>query len=392
MADDLSSAPATGDSAPAPVDMPTPAASAPAEAATAKTQSVREALQKAAAKVSEQEQGAAVLRDGVGADEKALSDAEKANAASERARKSWDTRRANEKTASEKAAEEAKNKELGTTIANAVKEGQQAAQPQPAPATESKHSTAPTRFMKEAQAAWNNTPEEVRAETHRAINELEGGLAKYKEGSERWTELAEFDALARQHSTTIKQTLSNYVAADQLIARDPVKGIEHVLKSHGISLVDFAEHVLDREVGSQSSANDPVITGLRQQIDNLTKQLQDTQTQQRTSVRERIDAEVAAFQKAHPRVADPAFESEMAFFISSGKAKTLQEAYELAERLIPAPKGPNVANPDPADQTRKASLSLTGAPDAGSNPAVAGKRSRSIRDAVQRAAQQTGLG
>lgn len=393
MTDELSSVPVAGGSEPASTTNEAAPSQEQGAAAPAKP-SIRETLEKAAATVSEREQGAAVLRDGVGADEKLVGEAEKANAAAERARKGWDTRRTNEQDASARAAEEAKNKELGKTIAAAVKDGQQQVSTDPKPAsTDTKHPTAPARFMKESHGDWEKVPESIRAETHRAVTELEAGIAKHKEGSERWTELAEFDAMAKQHGTTVKQALANYIQADQLFARDPVKGVEHILKARGIDIHEFAEHILDREAGTASPGNDPIVAELRQEVANLKGELTQFKTGQRQSVRQQIDADVAAFTKTHPRVADPDFESEMSFFITSGKAKTLQEAYDLAERLIPAPAGPNVANPDPADQTRKASFSPTGAPGAGSNPAgAARRRSSSIREAVQRAAQTTGLG
>lgn len=392
MADDLSNVPATGGNEPAPAVDVNEAVNVPDGNNKAERPSLRESIAKAAASVSERDQGAAVLREGAGADQKLVDDTKRAAEASDRSSKGWETRRANQDAAKEKQAEADKNAELAKTIAEAVKP---AAEQPGAQSAASRFNEAPGRLSQDAKAAWNSTPEPVKAEVHRAIAEMEAGITKHKEGSDRWAELAEFDTMARQHGVTVKDALRNYIAADQLIAKDPVKGIENVLAARGIKLRDFAAYVLDMEEGAvaRTDANDPIIHELRQQVANLTGQLQQYQTTQTQSARERINADVAEFQKTHPRMADPDFESEMAFFVTTGKAKTLQEAYDLADRLIPAAKGPNVANPDPADQTRKAQLSLTGTPGAGSNPAGAARRpSKSIREAVQKAAQATGIG
>lgn len=393
MADDLSSAPATGGSEPAPAtDNPAQGNGAGSDTPAARP-SLRESLAKAAATVSERDQGAAVLRDGAGADDKLVSDAEKAARASARGEKSWETRRANAEAAKEREAEEAKNKALGKTIAEAVKPVVESGKEVDKLPREqgANHTDAPARMSNEAKAEWANTPQAVRAEIHRAISEMESGISKHKEGNDRWTELAEFDAMAKRHGTTIKTALQNYINADQAIAKDPVKGIEAVLATHGIKLEDFAEHVLDRAAGVASTGNDPIIMELRQQVADLKGELGNYKNTQHKTARERIDADVAEFTQSHPRVADPDFEAEMSFFITTGKAKTLQQAYDLAERLIPAAKAPAVADPDPAAQNRKANLSPTGAPGAGSDPAGAGRpKSKSIREAIVRASQRVG--
>ena len=76
--------------------------------------------------------------------------------------------------------------------------------------------------------------------------------------------------------------------------------------------------------------------------------------------------------------------------LTTGFTKDLSEAYQLAERLNPAPvAAPVLAAPaailqDPAAQTRQGSLSVTGAPGNGSDPAFR-KPSPSIRDSIRNA-------
>lgn len=358
---------------------------------------LRESLAKAAAQVearaaqpSERDQANAVLREGVGADDKLVSDAERAAAKSESGRRGWETRRANQDQAQERQQQEQRDDRLAGKIADAVKPAATDRPQQAQGAQESQYKEAPGRFAAPGKEFWKDTPEPVRAEVVRAIAEMESGIAKHKEGSDRWAELAEFEGMAKQHNTTVKAALTNYVRLEKLFADDPVKGVEQILAGKGISLSDFAAYVIDRDLGVADPANDPTIRELRQTVTQLQSELNGYKTNQQQSARASINAEVAEFSKTHPRLADPQFESEMAFLVQSGRAKTLQEAYDLAERLIPAPQAPSVANPDPAEQTRKAKLSPTGAPGQGSNPAGSMRRSGSIRESLERAARQVG--
>jgi len=112
--------------------------------------------------------------------------------------------------------------------------------------TETKFSDAPERFSPEAKEAWKEAPEAVRAEVHRAVNELQQGLEKYKGDATEWQALSEFDQLAKQHNTTVKDALTNYVNADTIMARDPIRGLQHICGMYGLSLNDVAAHILNQ--------------------------------------------------------------------------------------------------------------------------------------------------
>ena len=219
---------------------------------------------------------------------------------------------------------------------------------------------------------------------------MESGIEQYRQQVEP---LKPFMDLAQQHGTTVDQALQHYVGLEQLLAKDPIKGFDQIARNMGTSLQDVAKQVL----GSQEAeANKPAeqrqyeqrIDGLQQHIARLEQQLggvnQTIQSQQQSQTL----AQVEAFAQQNPRFDE--LSEEIAQMLSTGYARDLQDAYDKADRLNPAPPPAAPAAPDPAPaQTRKPSLSVSGAPGTGSNPAHRQPPSNA-RDAVRRALTQAG--
>ena len=257
----------------------------------------------------------------------------------------------------------------------------------PQPQTDAGAFDVPQRFSADAKAAWEQTPVPVRAEIGRAMREMEGGLRQYQE---RFEPLRPFEEMAQQNGTTIQQALSNYVGMEQMLRQDPIAGLERVCQNMGFRLADVAAHVM----GQPAPQRDQVIDGLNQQIAALQQQVGGVQqTFQQQRHRETTDM-VSAFASQNPRFDELA--GEIAQLIQTGYASDLQDAYDKAERLNPAPAAPStaVAPPTaPADpaQTRKSALSIHGAPTSGSNPANR-QRSATAADAIESAFSQLGIG
>lgn len=254
------------------------------------------------------------------------------------------------------------------------------------------HNDAPARFSTDAKAAWATAPESVRAETHRAIRELEQGYEKHRAAADAYEDIREFDDLAKRSGTTMRQAMSNYVGIEMLLRQDPIAGLEQVANNVGFSLRDIAAHILGQSPDQVQSQTDATVRALKQEIAELRSQVggvSNTVQGQRTA--ETVKA-IEEFADNNPRFEELADDIE--FFLTSGRAKTLDEAYGLAERLNPAPRSTHspALTPPSADitaQTVKGSRSVTGAPGPGSDP-VAGKPSSSIRDALKRAAAAAG--
>ena len=288
----------------------------------------------------------------------------------------------------------------------AKKEGEEPAKPveeaRPAPKPTA-FKDAPARFSADAKTAWEQAPEPVRAEIHRAVKELEGGIEKHRQSAQQWDELKDFHDLATKNNTSIKQVLGNYVGLINQLHSQPFAALERIVAGSGlkradgtpVTLRDIAGAILNQKPDEVAARQDGVIASLNQKIAKLEQQLggvtQNIERQQTDAQRR----EVEAFAAQHPRFDELA--NDIEFFVSSGRAKTLSEAYELAERLNPAPAKASPSEPltpaktaDPEPQKLpKGSLSVTGAPSSGSAPAK-GKPSPNARSAVDRAFARVG--
>jgi hypothetical protein len=275
---------------------------------------------------------------------------------------------------------------------------------QPAKAADAFHE-APSRFSADAKAAWAALPDAVKAETHRALRELEGGITKYKADAEAFESVRKFDELAKQSGTTMAAAMENYVGIEQLLAKDVVAGFGAIADNLGYDLVKIARHIVkstgglpaEGEDGSEPDGgqqDDPRIAALQNKIAALEGQLTGISGHVQSQQHEATVAQVEAFAKRPENARWGELENDI-LDILKGKGPysvpanvqgiaRVAEAYKLASLIKPAPAAPVIAapaapNPDPAAQTRKASLSVTGAPGNGSDPAR--KPASSIRNA-----------
>lgn len=228
----------------------------------------------------------------------------------------------------------------------------------------------PSRLSAEAKAAWNAAPPAIRADIHRAFNEMEQGIVKYREHATRWqTEIEPYSQLAQQYGMDVRGVLEDYKGMSQMMATNPVQVFDTLAKRHGFTLPDLAAHVLNMDL---DDAIQPVLEENKQlqaEVMRLRQAQQGFTQQQQTQVQSFI----AEFAVKNPRYDE--LEPQIAAILRSGlvtaqepKAK-LQEAYNMAAQLKPAP--PQVApqsQPRQA-QTLKGQLSVTGAPGSGSDPA-----------------------
>lgn len=268
---------------------------------------------------------------------------------------------------------------------------------------------APTRFHDGAKAEWNATPQSVRAEVARMEREFTEGYRKYKDSAEAFEPVRKFHDMAKQGGTTLDQALTKYVNLENLLRADvdqgriPIRGLEEVCRNFGMSLREVASAVLGQAPDQVTSQQDQTIRELRQQVEQLTQAVGGVtstfQTQQNTATLSQIEA----FAAQNPRFDD--LSEDIAFFLKSGRAKDLAEAYDLADRLNPAAEpansasGPSAARaqePSAAQpkadvaQTDKGQKSITGAPSSGSDPVTSKRPSSSIREALKRAKAAAG--
>jgi hypothetical protein len=232
----------------------------------------------------------------------------------------------------------------------------------------------PTRFSPDAKTAWKDAPEPVRAEVHRAFREMEQGIQKYRDDATAFADLRDYDALAKQHGTTIRQTMDQYLRLSQTLqSRDPMPAIQELLRHAGMTVQDLVTHVTGQQPEQASAGAAREIMELRNQVGQLQQQLQGELGQVKSTLQNQqaqgLLGEIQHFAQDKPRFDE--LSMEIAAQVRAGYP--LDEAYVRAERLNPLPAAPpppaaaQNGAPDPVVQPR-GSLSVTGAPAAGSDP------------------------
>jgi len=250
---------------------------------------------------------------------------------------------------------------------------------------------APRRFSEDAKAVWDTAPDPVKAETHRALTEMEQGIEKYRQVMEP---LKPYMQLANQHGVRIEQAMENYTNLERTLQQDPERGLQMVADYAGIDLREYASRLLNQTPEEVQGGQEQTIRELRGELQQMKQQLggiSQTFEQQRIS---QTEGQVREFAAQHPRFDEIAGDIE--FFLESGRTNDLSEAYQLAERLNPAPAPaftpqPVASQPAaiPEAQTLKGEKSISGAPANGSSPA-ARPPSKSIGESLRRAAALAG--
>lgn len=258
----------------------------------------------------------------------------------------------------------------------------------------------PAHFLPRAKEAWASASPDVQSEVYRMQQNYEKGMAEYKESHENWGKLKEFDQQAKAAGTTVPDYIRNVRAIEQLIASNPVEGIKRVLATANITPEQYARHVLGQ--AQQQAANPQAAqqNQLNQTIQTLTQKLEmmeqrDREREEEARLNAVADKFITPFKSDHPRYDE--LEEDIAFFLNSGKIPStlserdrLEAAYDMAERINPAPKSNAPSEPgtpafaprtlDPSGQK-----SVTGSPTPGlATTRAPGKEDAKDLDAILR--------
>ena len=251
-------------------------------------------------------------------------------------------------------------------------------------------SPAPSRFADDAKAEWDKAPEPVRREVARLERELTEGLEKYRSDAKEFDSIRQFHEQVTKNGNTLHRVLSDVAAMEQAIMSDPVRGLDMVCRRLGTTLADVIEKSGGPAADQNTRQMRDTMHALSQENQRLTAIVQSLAKEQQQREQQTIHGEIDAFSANRPRFEE--LRGQMARLMNAGLADTLEDAYSMADRLMPAPDAPPARNPEPAKapapapvaQTDRGSRSIAGAPSPGSNPAQR-PRSSSIKEALQRA-------
>lgn len=266
--------------------------------------------------------------------------------------------------------------EDGRFVAKEAKEGQETPE-----APETPKSAAPERFSPEAKAEWEKSPEAVRKEAERAIAELTAGI---QEKDTQLAPLQPFLKMASEQNADPAQVIDRYVAMERALYQNPVLGVTEIARNMGLTFDQFMGKLTGEQVQPNQQSQETM--ALRNEIDGLKRQLGQVTTSVTQQTQNVIQEQVSAFAAEKPRFTE--LQGDIARLLETGMASTLPEAYDMAERLKPAPVV-EVEAPKEVAHTRP-SRSLTSSPNGGSNPLPANP-STSSQEALSRAFDRVGF-
>lgn len=284
-------------------------------------------------------------------------------------------------------------------------QGQDQQQPAPKPVT-GQHAEAPNRFSPDAKTEWASAPESVRAETHRAIRELEQGYHKHRADAEAYNTVRDFDQFAKQNGGTLRQVLANYATLERQLVQGDAQtkdmALTKVFQRAGVNPHEWAARILNQPPEQRDAQRDQTITALRTQIAQLQAAVQGVTSHVQQQQSATLSSSVTEFAKANPRfdeLSDGGLENNIQNILRSNlipqdmpPQERLQKAYDMADRLNPAtaPRQPSSGGPA-APSNDAGTKSIAGPPATGSDPTIPGKKKGervSIDDALKRAHQR----
>lgn len=143
------------------------------------------------------------------------------------------------KTAKEVKPAEAKESEVK------AKDGtEQEAKTTPKPSEGRKIIEAPARLLPQNRELWKGVAHPIREEWVRREQEYEQEKAQYQEAKTFRDELAEYDTMAKQSGTTVKDALGNYVRMEQALRSDPATGFRALLQNMGMHPTQAIGHIM----------------------------------------------------------------------------------------------------------------------------------------------------
>lgn len=156
-----------------------------------------------------------------------------------------------------------------------------------------KHAEPPARFLPEARLKWANVPGEVKAEVHRVSQEYEAELQKSKASAERYEPIRQYDELAKSNGRELKDSLAKVHEIEQAISRNPIAGLEAVLREIGprkadgspLSLIEVAHHIVKNPQAYQQAVQQPVMQQpqapqTNKEIEELRQEIQSMKAEQ----------------------------------------------------------------------------------------------------------------
>ena len=212
------------------------------------------------------------------------------------------------------------------TAAPAAQNPTDQAKPETTAAPASSGTTAPpSSWSADAKALWPSLSPALQQAVLKREGEVSEGFKSYGQKVKDYEPIAQvlqpirsmLDLNGVEPATYVRQL----VAADQYLRTKPQEAIRWIAQQYGIDLGQTTAAPEDTYV-------DPQLAAVKQQLAGLAQNFQQQQQAGRDAEARRIQAEIEAFKKDHEHFDD--VRADMSALFASGRATSLQEAYDSA--------------------------------------------------------------
>lgn len=209
-----------------------------------------------------------------------------------------------------------------------------------------KHAEPPARFLPEARTKWANVPGEVKAEVHRVSQEYEAEIQHHKAATERYEPIRQYDEMAKSNGRELKDSLAKVTEVEQAIARNPIAGLEAVLREIGprkadgspLTLIEVAHHIVNNPQAYHQAVQQQMVPQTQQQA-QPNREIEALRAEIQNMKAEQIVPLITRFAEANPDY--HALEPQIAEILGSGVVEKiygtglspeqkLAEAYRMA--------------------------------------------------------------
>src|SRR5690606_15514000 len=106
------------------------------------------------------------------------------------------------------------------------------------------HVKAPARLLPSERDVWVSTPRAIQAAWERMETEHAAASEQYKAASEFHESLRQYDDMAKQAGTSVKDALSRYVEFDKAVAQDFGRGVTQIIQANGKNPVEAVAQIM----------------------------------------------------------------------------------------------------------------------------------------------------
>lgn len=221
----------------------------------------------------------------------------------------------------------------------------------------------PVWYKQEHGVAWEQLPDAFQRAVYQREREISMELQRRAESAKPWDalqqNLGEFAQELQKYGMQPTDYFAQLHTINQSLRQDPVATLQWLAGEYG---VDW-QGLVDQQYQRQAS-QDPEIANLRQTVQQMEMQLRQFQTAAQTERHQQAVSQIDAFFQNRPH--RDLVQKDMALFLQTGRAQSLEEAYDLAVRLHLS-----MLNEQQRGQTQRAKAAavstVRGAPSPGAN-------------------------